>query len=130
MYTIHTQLCHFKYNSVHNIGPQNVVWYKLDEAGNGIPFNNEESVILADYFANHNANFANQNRHICSADDGIFCSSSGKPKNQLINVIVRKSPNLPKSGFITRCVDIKLCNQKGVFVHDYNLDFDIIGQII
>lgn len=130
MYTIHTQLWHFKYNSIHNIGPQNVVWYKLNESGDGIPLSEEESLSLTNYFANHNSNFKNQNRHRCNDEDGIYCFSLGKPKNKLINVILRKIPDLPKAGFIPRCVDIALCDETGSLNHNYDLDFDIIGEIV
>jgi len=130
MYTIHTQLHHFRYNSFHTIGPHNVIWYKLNDKGDGVPLSNEESLALTDYFANNKINFTNQNRHICGDDDSIYCGGFGKPKNQLMNVIVRKLPDLPAPGFIPKCVDIKLCDGRGTPNHSYSLEFDIIGEVL
>jgi hypothetical protein len=136
MYKLQTQLTHFRFNSFHNHGPYRVTWYKLEEKdgdADGVCLTQQELSDLTNYFAKNNINFNNQNYFTCDPDETAGCGIYDLlPSNSLLprNLIIRKIPQMQKDGGnIYPCMNIELLNTNGTLNHNYNLEFDIIGQI-
>ncbi|MBC6427602.1 MAG: hypothetical protein GDA51_14320 [Ekhidna sp.] len=139
MYRLETKLSNFKFNTVHQLGPLTVMWYKLDETdgdedNKGKCLTKEELDQLINYVVNNKINFGNQNYFSCDDEENPGCDLYDPlPIDSLLpaNLIVRKELQLGKSdGNIYRCMDIELLNANGTTNHNYSLDFDIIGEVI
>lgn len=136
MYKLQTRLTHFRFNTIHNHGPYNVTWYRLDEndgGTDGVCLTQEELKDLIAYVANNKVNFNNQNYFACDPDDTTGCSLFDilpSTSRQPSNFIIRRFPQMQiVVGNIYQCMDIELLDANGTLNHNYNLDFDIIGHV-
>lgn len=137
MYKLNTQFKSFKFDDTIQHGSFNITWYKLEEANDdeyGKGLTNEELNQLQNFISNNPNNFpGDKNYHICSEEDSPYCSMMSMiPSQKLnfpLNIIIRKEAKLDKDGSIFTCMDVLLTDQNGKDTHNYNLDFDIIGEI-
>ncbi len=136
MYKLQTQLKHFRFNSIHNHGPYTVTWFKLLEENSesiGVCLTYEELNNLKNYVANNKINFDNQNYFNCDPNNTPNCGIYGALSSAFslpTNLIIRKTPQMNGiSGRNFPCMDIELLSSNGALNHNYNLEFDIIGQI-
>lgn len=131
MHKLETQLAFFKFNSIINEGILTVTWYVLDEENEGGRcFTDQELNEFQQYTVNRPINFpGNKNYHPCTEEETPYngIESSLESVSFPSMIILRKTPVLNK--IIFECVDIILTNKNDENRHDYNLSFDVIGQI-
>jgi hypothetical protein len=134
MHRLQTQLIHFRFNSIHMRNSFNVIWYKLDEVGRyGMCFSLEELNLLTNYITNTPLNFSNITPLVCDEGKTPTCTFIMPMRNrrQPDNLILKRQPQMPnRPGMLTKCMDVQLLTANGTLNHNYNLDFNIIGEII
>ncbi|MBL7872119.1 MAG: hypothetical protein JNM78_10935 [Cyclobacteriaceae bacterium] len=127
----------FRFNTIQQLGPYKVNWYRLHEEdgeAEGVCLTKDELDRLTDFVINNKTNFSDSNYFQCNEAEMPGCSIYDllpSKSRTPINLILRKVPKLAKrGGEIHPCMDIELLKQNGVLGHTYNLDFDLIGEVI
>jgi len=133
MKKIKTKLVDYKYNNtILQSTPVDIVWYVLQSNGQidkGRCFSESE---LQKFLAFINANVSNfpgtSNALDCNEENTPFCTAYITSPQVPDNLILRSNPNL--SSRVSKCMDIILCNSRGIQNHTYNLEFDVIGELL
>jgi len=139
LHKLDTYLSYFKYDSVNRCGPVSVTWYKLvlneQKEEVAVCFSYQELTTFQQFINGCPLNFPGaKNYRNCNNEDGDlpYCSVNQfnvtRRNNSPKNLILRKIPRRNVAHFFG-CVDITLTNLTGHSIHNYNLNFDVIGLI-
>lgn len=135
MFKLTTQLAFFRFNSTVNQGNFTITWFVLDredEEEGGRCFTQEELTKFTDYTVKKLNNFpGGKNYSNCSEEDTPYCGLYSMLEDSNLNYptkfILRQNPKMHSK--VADCVDIVLTSTNSDDQHDYDLTFDVIGQI-
>lgn len=135
MFKLTTQLAFFRFNTTVNQGNLTITWFVLEreyEEEGGRCFTQEELIKFTDYTVKNKYNFpGGKNYSNCSEEDTSYCGFYSKLKDSNVDYptkfILRQHPK--KYSQVADCVDIVLTSINGNDQHNYDLTFDVIGQI-
>lgn len=132
---IKSNLTLFKFNSIEQIGNFEINWFKYTaSSGQCNCFKETEINDLKSYMNSNPTNFSNTRIVDCNEASIPYLGnylplnpSQPRPDYLIINQNGRISPS---SGIILSCMPVELIKKNGISNHNFNLVFDIIGEII
>jgi len=132
MKKVKTELVYYRYNTFLQTTSDQIIWYVLQVDGQiekGRCFTENELTQFVAFISTNQINFPNKLSILeCTLENTPFCTAFVTRPNQPSNIILRKEPCV--SSYISKCMDVVLCNAQGITNHTYNLDFDVIGELL
>ncbi len=131
MFRICTETNLFRYGTINCSKPVSVTWSKVDE-NKGTCFTGEELKALHNYFKSKPDNFYNPKIFDCFKEIHEFGFSRNLSERTTVmpnQIILTKKPSVYKSEELSKCMEIILIGIDGKDNHEYDLGFEVIGQM-